>query len=59
MSKALRLLSPPMLVVVLAVLVAVGAATVTDWYIGIMAGSLVLRVFTEYFRGRTDHIGRS
>lgn len=59
MSKALRLLSPPMLVVVLAVLVTVGAATVTDWYIGIMAGSLVLRVFTEYFRGRTDHIGRS
>lgn len=49
MGKVVRFLSPPLLVVVLAVTVGFGAASVTDWYAGVMAGCLVLRLFTAYF----------
>ncbi|MCB1288842.1 MAG: hypothetical protein KDB47_14310, partial [Mycobacterium sp.] len=52
-----RFLSPPLLVVVLAVAVSFGAASVTDWYAGVMVGCWVLRLFTAYFRSSAQDTG--
>jgi hypothetical protein len=52
-----RFFSPPLLVVVLAVVLSFGAGSVTDWYTGVMAGCLVLRLFTAYFRSSAQGTG--